>query len=551
MFLLSVNGIQKLRPEDTKYGIAALGDLNQISTADIVVSLQDGGQYPAHRAYLQRLPRFLCHEKFQESTSPVFELYLPAPHHFRPFLEYIYRGDGSIDLNIFRPECFVDTLRNSNYLDIDDIVKQCIDRFPDVLPQVLLSDEFHHSCFDFHLLSRLVRGSTIDIGSDESDGGDCNHRKRSKSSSTYDVGSMIQKPDAVSSLPTRNLTAVETLDAILTWVKDLSDPTSTPLYDNGSPYAETLRAARKLVSDLVSPRLLDGSLTLKSWSDLVSRHGHEDESYSAKKCLATAQVTLRKARAANPQASEAMDASSQPRTSFDDQASITSARDDNSSITLTDADSIHETAPFPAEIPASHAMEEEEDAVKAPMPFLFTAHDPLSLIVPQQVLIYASAILQEASKRDAQKRLRARHRCVRCGEFVTVAEIEARGRTCLAIISGSEPDAGFASEAFIPPQAPANNNLTNPTFQANDYFRQRLAAYRHPAFNPQTTPHTSHRNASVRSSMAPSRSIHRSASSSSLNATPATPLHTAARTLGFKILRVSHTFHEDGDILLA
>ncbi|KAI8846798.1 hypothetical protein BC829DRAFT_257760 [Chytridium lagenaria] len=146
-----------LKPEDTKFGFAALTHLNNINSADVLIRIQDGGMYPTHRAYLQRLPSFQAHCNFKDESVQIIKLFLPAPHQFRPLLEFIYRGDDIIDPILLAPEWFLDTLRNSAFLNIETIVEACIFQFPLVFSEMLLKEDFHHTRIPLETLSRLLQ----------------------------------------------------------------------------------------------------------------------------------------------------------------------------------------------------------------------------------------------------------------------------------------------------------------------------------------------------------------------------------------------------------
>ncbi|KAJ3214833.1 hypothetical protein HDU67_001160 [Dinochytrium kinnereticum] len=471
---MSVEGIQRLKPEDTKFGFAALVHLNSMTTADVIIQLQDGSVYPTHRSYLQRLPRFEVHNHFQERSENVIKLQLPVPHHFRPFLEYIYRGDGIVDRNLLSPDWFLGTLLNAKYLDMTDIVNMCISHFPYVCSEVIRKEEFHHTHFPLAILKELVRGpEKVSKPSEES--------KLPKSDASQEpslshprLPSVLYSPHksitihdpSAKEIPDRRLTAFETLDTILTWTRDARRTPSTDSNASQQLTPDTLYAARNLVREFVTPRLSDRTLNFTAWADLVGRHGFEDEAASN---FAVASPSYSGKEPRNKAAGNAMavdgDTSmvSTPQSQNHKVVDLTaedgtSDKDDGaSSVTLMDttmdeSDDSRKSVSLPlppktTERPSKNynmgiikgdIVEDDSNLMSTFHP-LSTSH-PFSIIVPQSLMIYACAVMCAISKREGERRsldevarLKSKRKCQRCNMMVTVAEVESRATTCLKI----------------------------------------------------------------------------------------------------------------------
>ncbi|KAI8846799.1 hypothetical protein BC829DRAFT_258068 [Chytridium lagenaria] len=188
---------------------------------------------------------------------------------------------------------------------------------------------------------------------------------------------------------------------------------------------KTLAAARNLVIKVVTPRLQDGSLNLTTWADLVGRHGFEDETITTMRSVAIASsAALDKGKKVVPtdtslRLKRQFDTNDSPDMDLGVRASEKEERErvrDQGDVVMRDGSDLKELCN------------------------LFTASNPFSFIVPQSLMIYASSILCVRSKKEGEQkaaqelaRLKTRKQCRRCGELVTIAELEVGSMTCLQI----------------------------------------------------------------------------------------------------------------------
>ncbi|KAJ3085654.1 hypothetical protein HK102_013962 [Quaeritorhiza haematococci] len=111
-------------------GDAALQHLNRLEYADIILDIEDGGTFFAHRAYLTRSNRLKSYgeeEKFVEGSAPVVSVIAPIPSQFYDVLYHLYTG--AILPSWFGPDRYAESLCTLDYFMLEDVKKEVIKRY--------------------------------------------------------------------------------------------------------------------------------------------------------------------------------------------------------------------------------------------------------------------------------------------------------------------------------------------------------------------------------------------------------------------------------------
>ncbi|KAJ3082804.1 hypothetical protein HK102_001453 [Quaeritorhiza haematococci] len=148
-------GSQTLNMEP-QTGDAALQHLNRFQCADIILYVEDGGTFFAHRAYLTRSDRFKPYSEgnFVEGVAQMVRITAPIPSQFFDVLRYLYTQEILPDW--FRPDQFARSLCTADYFMLEDVKKEGIKRFPSLWKDAIASSFFAPKWIPIEIVAELV-----------------------------------------------------------------------------------------------------------------------------------------------------------------------------------------------------------------------------------------------------------------------------------------------------------------------------------------------------------------------------------------------------------
>ncbi|KAJ3299345.1 hypothetical protein HDU76_006321 [Blyttiomyces sp. JEL0837] len=415
---------------ETTTGRDALVHLNDFRRSDIVIRLSDNSFHPCHKSYLLRLPRFQQSlQHFRESESPIVDMDIPVPHHFRPFLEHIYMNSGNaIDSRLFVKEVLLDTLRNAIYLDMEDIIAECVNCFPQHWRHIIQHPEFNHRYLHSSTLSDLLTAATsTSIPTPSSPVSTSTLTSTSSStqtptqSSSLNIPSQHHQASQFSNPPTIVLTSRDILEIILTWSLGIS-------------IHEATSEVHPLMNKHVKPLIVDGTITLESMAWFVAWLDGDVQ---------------RGDRIENQDTSDQSGFKIWVDADADDVEEVDSDVYDDDGEDIMDHEHEHLQD-------ASHDTMTRHHTITNTNPD--TPPATFNHLIPAHLLLTISAIqiaqdrikTRTVTKQHQQKR----HKCKHCGIYVTVAEVESKADSCVRWV----PAVVVPTAANSTPAGNANRN---------------------------------------------------------------------------------------------